>query len=228
MKTILLLHGALGTKNDLIALKEALSPDYHVHSINFGGHGGEPAQAGFSIEYFARQVLEWMEENELETIHLIGYSMGGMVGLYLALNHPEKIENLVTINTKLYWDPTIAAKAIARMNPDIIEQTAPGYAAHLQKTHGINNWKNVLNQTAALLKHLGQFNPLGLEVFRKIEPPVLLLLGDRDEMVTLVETTTVYKELSNGQFAVLPNTTHDIKKMDHLLVACLIKSFVGD
>ena len=87
-----------------------------VHSINFFGHGGEPATAEFSIEYFAGQVLNWLETKPFEKIYLIGYSLGGYVALYLAINYPDKIAGVITIATKLYWDRSVAKGKLQSCN----------------------------------------------------------------------------------------------------------------
>jgi esterase/lipase len=41
-KTLLLLHGALGSEKELIPLKKLLTETFDVRSFNFSGHGGEP------------------------------------------------------------------------------------------------------------------------------------------------------------------------------------------
>ena len=227
MKTILLLHGALGTKEELLPLERALSIDFTVHSINFHGHGGEPIQNEFSIEYFARQVLDWLEEKQIDSINIVGHSMGGYVGLYLAHNYPEKIESVVTLGTKLYWDVSVAEKEILQLDPATIEAQSPAFAEVLKKRHAPADWRTVLIHIAAMLRHIGHFNPVRLEDFSKIQPPVLLMVGDKDKMVSLVETTTVFKELPNSQLAVLPNTPHDITETDVVLVTCMIKRFLS-
>lgn len=226
MQTILLLHGALGSKDELEPLERTLAENFIVHSLNFYGHGGEPTEQDFSIEDFSRQVLDWLKEKALETVTIIGYSLGGYVGLYLARNYPQKINKLVTLGTKLYWDASVAEKEIAKLDPATITARFPAFADSLQKLHGPSNWTIVLRKTAAMLKHIGQFNTLQLEDYRQITTPILLLLGDRDKLVSFVETTTVYKELTNGVFAVLPNTRHAIAELNVTLVACVLKTFL--
>ena len=93
--------------------------------------------------------------------------------------------------------------------------------------HAPGNWKEIALQTAAMLKHIGRFNPVTLPQYRTIKCPVLLVIGDRDKLVTFVETTTVYKELSNGQMAVLPGTPHHLKEMNITLLAKIIKIFIS-
>ena len=89
MQHLILLHGAIGAKQQLEPLSNALSPQFNIHLINFPGHGGRamPASA-FSIELFASDVLGYMKENNIEQANVFGYSMGGYAAVYLAKHHP--------------------------------------------------------------------------------------------------------------------------------------------
>ena len=227
MKTILLLHGALGSKEDLQPLLNSLQTSFTVYSINLYGHNGMGVEQEFSIEAFAQQVLDWMTENNLDKISIAGYSLGGYIALYLAYTFPDKIEKIITLGTKLYWDKSIAEKEVGKLDPEVIEQKFPGYAAQLILKHKAENWKKVLANTANLFIHIGQFNPLGFDKFNHITCPVLLMLGDSDKSVTLVETTMVYKELPGAQLAVLPHTKHAISEVDIVLITYLITSFLN-
>ncbi|MCY7421815.1 MAG: alpha/beta hydrolase [Chitinophagaceae bacterium] len=227
MRTILLIHGALGSKEDLQLLLTSLGSTFAVYSINLYGHNGEPVDQDFSIEGFGQQVLDWMREMNLETINIAGYSLGGYIALYLALSYPEKIEKIVTLGTKLYWDRSIAEKEAGKLDAQVIQERFPDYASQLITKHSAENWKTVLAKTAGLFLHIGQFNPMGFEKFSNISCPVLLILGDRDKSVSIVETTTAYKELPQGHLAVLPNTRHAINEADHELLAYLITSFIN-
>ena len=227
MQHLILLHGAIGSKEQLEPLAQLLQNDFIIHTLNFSGHGGESISAGlFSIELFAHEVLDYMQQQNIEQSNIFGYSMGGYVGLYIAKNYADKIIKLVTLASKVQWDETIAAKEIKMMDADILEQKVPVFAAQLEKRHAPNNWKTILQNAAAMLANLGRKNTLILEDYPTINTPCLLLLGDRDKMVSLDETVTVYKQLPNAQFAVLPNTTHPIEQVDAFLLAFMIRRFL--
>lgn len=227
MKIILLLHGATGSSEDMLPLSQALQDGYTVYSLNFYGHDGTSVEDEFSIEKFASQVIDWMEEKAIEKITVAGYSLGGYVGLYLALNYPPKIEKVITISTKFYWDQSVAENQVSGLDPNLIIEKFPLFAHKLQRLHKVENWANVLNKTAQMLRHMGRFNPLKFEDFKTIAAPVLLVLGDRDKMVSFVETTTVFKELPNAQLSILPNTPHDLAEADIPLLSLIIQSFVN-
>ena len=228
MQHLLLLHGAIGAKDQLLSLANALQDKYIVHTINFRGHGGVtfPEQP-FSIELFTKDVLDYLQQNNITTINIFGYSMGGYVGMYLAKHHPEQINKVVTLATKFHWDESTAAKEIKMLDASTIEQKIPAFAQQLQQRHAPQDWKLLLEKTTTLLTSLGKNNTLQLEDHTTISTPSLLLLGDRDKMITLDETLAVYKQLPNAQLGILPNTPHPIEKVNIDLLAFFIQHFIG-
>jgi pimeloyl-ACP methyl ester carboxylesterase len=89
--------------------------------------------------------------------------------------------------------------------------------------HAPNDWKEILQRTANMLIEMGRDNPLKPEDYKEIRIPCLIMLGDRDKMVTLEETVTVYKSLADAQMAVLPGTPHPVEQVDPALVSYLIE-----
>ncbi len=215
MNNLLLLHGALGSKEQFKELEEKLSKSFNAHSISFSGHGGEPIpEEPFSIELFSGDVLKWMQENSIEKINIFGYSMGGYAALYLAKHHPGKINKIFTIATKFLWNEEIAAKEIKMLDPVKMKEKVPAFAEQLKMRHGKDNWEMVLKKTAEMMTNLGKNNVLKYDDFNSIEQDILLGLGDRDKMVTIEETVEVYKRLKNAQMIVLPNTSHPLEAIN--------------
>jgi pimeloyl-ACP methyl ester carboxylesterase len=226
MQHILLLHGAIGSKDQLYQLEQKLADSFTVHRLNFSGHGGSPvADAAFSISLFASEVIAFLDKKEIDSIHIFGYSMGGYVAMYLAKHYPQKIKKIITLATKFAWDENIAGQEIKMLNAAKIEEKLPDFAAALQKRHAPCNWKTVLEKTAAMLTAMGKDNPLKTADYSEIQHPVLLMLGDRDKMVTLDETVEVYKNLPQAQLAVLPNTAHPIEMLNADRLANEIRAF---
>jgi pimeloyl-ACP methyl ester carboxylesterase len=215
MQPILLLHGAIGAKDQLQPLAAALEVQYKVHAIDFSGHGKEAfPDAQLSMQLFAEDVLKYMDTNGLDKVSIFGYSMGGYVALYLAKHHPERIDKVITLATKFHWDDATAQKETGMLDPEKIEAKLPAFAATLAQRHAGKDWKEVLHRTADMLRALGEDNTLKPGDYADIQSPSLILLGDRDKMVGLEETLAVYKELPNAQMGLLPGTAHPIEQVD--------------
>jgi pimeloyl-ACP methyl ester carboxylesterase len=136
METILLLHGALGSKSQLDPLKATLEAQgLPVYSTNFSGHSGEPFRNDFDIETFSGDMLRFLQENQLQRVHVFGYSMGGYVALWFARNHPEYVGKIVTLGTKFDWSPESAEKEVKKLNPEKIQEKVPAFARILEHRH---------------------------------------------------------------------------------------------
>src|SRR5258706_11557389 len=59
---LLLLHGALGSSDQLAELSELLTQHYNVHTFDFEGHGKTSSrERPFRIEHFAENILEYLD-----------------------------------------------------------------------------------------------------------------------------------------------------------------------
>lgn len=228
MQTLLLLHGAIGSSAQLQSLAEYLSTTYNVYTLDFSGHGGCPGSGeSFSMKLFAADVLAFMDKNGLRQVSIFGFSMGGYVGMYLARTYPERINKLITLATKFYWDEAVAAREVKMLDPDKIEQKIPAFAETLKLRHTASGWRQLLAKTAEMMIALGNNNPLKVADYEAINIPVLVMLGDRDKMVTLDETLEVFRALPNGSLCVLPATQHPIEQVDINLLAFTMHHFIS-
>ncbi len=228
MQPLLLLHGAIGASAQLKPLADKLGRAFRVYTPDFTGHGGRAGtDAPFTMALFAEDVLRYMAEAGLEKAAIFGYSMGGYVGMYLAKHHPDKVDKLITLATKYHWDEATAAKEVQMLNPEKIEQKVPAFAESLRKLHEPNDWKQLMGKTADMMLALGKDSPLKPEDYVAITTPAMLLLGDRDKMVTLDETLAVYKALPNARMGMLPNTPHPVEQVDVDLLGFMVGSFIG-
>lgn len=228
MQQLLLLHGAIGSANQFEQLVPLLEKTYKVTAIHFSGHGGTPIpSADFSIALFAKDVLHWLDSNNIKTIDIVGYSMGGYVALYLAKHHPDRVGKIFTLATKFNWTPEGATKEATMLNPDKISEKVPAFAKKLEHIHGADNWKLVLTKTAAMMLALGASPALNLTDLSEVNHTVLLSVGDKDMMVSLEETIAMYRCLKNAQLLVLPNTQHAFEKVNMNMLSQTVIDFMS-
>lgn len=226
MKHLLLLHGAIGAKDQLQPLADLLKDEFSVHSFNFNGHGGKPfGQESFSIKAFSKEAEDYLSSQQIQKAAVFGYSMGGYVALYLAKQRPQLFSEIITLATKFYWNETVAAKEAAMLNAEVIAEKVAAFAEQLRQRHHPNDWKQVLEKTKTMLLQMGKENPLQLTDYAAIQQPVLLLLGDADKMVTREETEAVKNALANSRFQLLEQTAHPVEKVNGTLLANIIKEF---
>ncbi|XOV69297.1 MAG: alpha/beta fold hydrolase [Fluviicola sp.] len=214
MQSIVLLHGALGSDRQLEPLKNHLSNTFDVHVLCFEGHGNRASDRPLAIQHFSENLTTFLKENELESTLVFGYSMGGYVALYNEAQSPGTFSKIMTLGTKFNWTPDVAAREVRMLNPEIIEEKVPKFAAHLSRMHQPNDWKENMRNTAAMMEAMGENPPLNEVDLSKIKCPVHLLLGDKDNMVTEAETLVVKEQLENVKFDLIPDVEHPIEKLD--------------
>lgn len=208
-------------------LADALKEHYKVYTFDFSGHGGKVYSGQpFSIELFADEVHDFMEAEGLGKVSIFGYSMGGYVAMCLAKKHPAMVDRIVTLATKFHWDEETAAKEVKMLNAGKIEEKLPAFAATLAQRHAPNDWKEVLQKTVDMLLEMGKDNPMKLADYAEISQPCMVLLGDRDKMITLEETVAVYKALPVAQMGMLPATQHPIEQVNLPYLVYYIRQFI--
>jgi len=213
MKTAtILLHGALGSAAQFNALQALFPQEDPIFTFNFPGHGLTAPDAPFSMKLFSEAVLRFMDEKEIPTANIFGYSMGGYVALYMAAEYPDRIEQVVTLGTKLDWTPEVAAGMNRMFDPEKIEAKVPQFAQALSAQHA--DWKALCRYTAAFLSDLG--NGLGIQdaSYAKIQCPVTIGWGSEDNVVSAAESQRVATLIPNAKFIELFGVKHQLELVD--------------
>lgn len=225
---ILLLHGALGTKDQFNSLKEKLSAVFEVHTLDFEGHGERASDKDFTMRLFTENVVDYLNANEITRTHVFGYSMGGYVGLNVARSHPALIGKIVTLGTKFAWTKETAEQEIKMLNPEKIEEKVPAFANKLAAIHTKNDWKDVMRKTAKMMYKLGTGEKLTEQELSEIKQQVLIGIGDKDRMVSQEESSGSATILPNGRLIIIANSQHPIEKVEEEVLRSIIVDFIGE
>lgn len=104
----LLLGPSLGTS---YALWDQVAPELSItHRVvrwDLPGHGGSPADLigpGATVADLAALVLDLADSLGIDRFAYAGVSLGGAVGLYLAVHHPERVSSLAVICSSAYFN----------------------------------------------------------------------------------------------------------------------------
>ena len=152
---------------------------------DFRGHGRTICE---DLTWSSRQIAEdmavFLDAMEINSAHIIGYSCGAYVGLYLAARHPEKVQSLVTIGGGAYPRPAgsedfLPERVLARNDMACIQETT---ARHLDAHCG--DWRTFLEQTVADWR---THPSLADEEWQNITCPALFINGEHDPFGTCAE-----------------------------------------
>lgn len=226
-KKLLLLHGALGSAQQFDTLIALLEHTYDVFSFDFEGHGnGEITDHDFRIEYFSENVINFLKNNSIQSCHIIGYSMGGYVGLYCARHYSPFVESVITLGTKFFWNDDYAHNEVKKLQPEIIQVKVPLFAEILHKRHEKHDWKNLVTKTAEMMVHLGNNMPLTSEDIQIISARLSIGVAEKDTTVSVDETERLARSNQKSELYVLPGSYHPLEKIRTTLWASIITDFI--
>ncbi|HEX2390232.1 MAG TPA: alpha/beta fold hydrolase, partial [Casimicrobiaceae bacterium] len=97
----LMLSNSLGTTLDMWEPQmSALAGRFRVVRYDSRGHGRSQTTPGpYSIDQLARDAVGLLDHLAIDRAHFCGLSMGGMVGLWLGIHAPDRLDRLVVANT---------------------------------------------------------------------------------------------------------------------------------
>jgi pimeloyl-ACP methyl ester carboxylesterase len=217
---LVLLPGMLGTiESNWRGFIPALAKYYCTIAIDLRGHGrtDNPAPSGkagtgkLRIGQMADDLNGVLDELGFEKASVLGYSLGGCIGLVAGLKRPGRIKALVMHAVKFFWNEASISSMVASLDPTTILEKTPKYAQELKENHaaiyGPGYWRTLLSTAAELIKTMPEQGPT-IEQASGANFPVLVAVGDHDQLVSLEEAIRLVRVLPKGELAVLPATPH--------------------
>jgi len=208
-ETLLLLPSMLGSiTTEWRNFVRPLSADFNIVMMDLRGHGRSDNKTNeLRPDRMAKDITGLIDHLKINRLHVAGYSLGGYLGLILALNLPRRVDSLFIHATKFYWSKEAAGNMQAQLDPDQMAKKVPAYADQLVQLHGARHWRELVRQAADLVNFLVT-NGLTDNMVSRIQTPVLVSVGDHDEMVPLPEAARLSRVIPNSGLFVMPNVRH--------------------
>lgn len=207
---LLLLHGGFCSLETMRPLGELLASSYAVHAVERPGHGRTPDREGpITFADGVPDTLAYLDAVGLDRVDVVGFSDGAIIGLLLALDHPERVRSLVSISANLdpggYLtdgssgaDERPAARAGRDPEREEYDALSPDGPAHA-------------DEVLAKLARMWTSEPsIDASALGSIAAPTLVVAGDRD-VIARDHTLTIADGIPGSRLAVLPGS--------HMLVA---------
>lgn len=222
---LILLHGSLENIDEWFKQIPDFSKKYKVIAIDNRGHGKSTfTDRKLDYQLLGEDVLGLMNELKIDSAHIVGFGDGGIIGLTLAINHPEKVRKLVAIGANYKVDTTAVysevLKKVEEWNSDKIYQ----YVRNHFK--GYPNY-GLIDAFTQRMKTLLLTEPnLTTADLNRIKCPTLFITGDHD-IIKLPHTTEMFESVKQGYLAVIPGTKHYPHKERPLVVNPIILDFLS-
>lgn len=135
---VVLIPGLASSSAVWDATAKRLEGRYRLHIVQVAGFAGSPAGAnakGAVIQPTLDAIDAYIKTNKLKSPKVIGHSLGGLMGLMLATQHPEDIDKLMIVDSLPFFgvimganDVEAATPSAAAMRDTIIAQSQEAYA----------------------------------------------------------------------------------------------------
>ncbi|MFB7600137.1 alpha/beta fold hydrolase [Streptomyces sp. NPDC056160] len=196
-----------------------LTKQWRVFRFDLPGHGGAPAHPVGSVGDLTARVLATLDGLGVQRFGYAGCSLGGAIGVELALRHPERLASLALIAASPRFgtaDEFRQRGVIVRTNGlDPIARTSPdrwftaGFAA---AQPAITDWAVQMVRTTdpgcyiAACEALAAFD-VRAELGR-VGVPTLVLVGSDDQVTGPAEARTLVAGIPDARLAVVPGASH--------------------
>jgi pimeloyl-ACP methyl ester carboxylesterase len=194
---VLVLHDGLGYIEDMSFQIMALAKSHFVIAVDSRGHGRSTGANGpLSYSLMSDDMVKVLDSLKINRVDAVGWSDGGIIGLDLAIRHPERIRRLVAIS--------------ANYNPDGL-----GYTPSVEEVPRIAlrywlvapngaQWPDLYRNVIVMWRTQPQYtlNDLG-----HIKAPTLVMAGEYD-LIKREHTDQLAKAIPGSCESIIAHATH--------------------
>ena len=200
---LLMLHGGLGHSDVWGNQIPAFAAKYRVIAVDSRGHGRSTRDdKPFGYDLMTDDVVALMDKLGIQKASIVGWSDGGIIGLDMAIRHPERLDklfafganyNLSGLKDGIDKDPTFNA---------YIERAGKDYE-RLSATP--KDYEAFVNAIVQMWTSQPDFSK---EQLGAIKSPVAISDGEHDEAIKLEHTEEMAKLIPGAKLVILPNVSH--------------------
>ena len=200
---VLLIHGGLGYADIWGGQVADLSKDHTVIVADSRGHGRSTRNADpYSYDLMSSDYLALLDYLKIDKVALVGWSDGGIIGLDIAINHPERL-------TKVFAHA--ANSKVDGLKPDVMQNKT--FAGYIEKAGGV--YKKISPTPGEYDAFVTQISGMWAsqpnwsdDDLKKIKTPVAIVLGDHDEAITREHTDYMAKTIPGAELIILKDASH--------------------
>ena len=95
---LLIIHGLFGMSDNWQSLAKLYADYFEVHLIDQRNHGRSPHTDNFSYLHLSNDLHQYIVDNQLNDIIIIGHSLGGKTAMQFAVSYPEFLSKLIIVD----------------------------------------------------------------------------------------------------------------------------------
>jgi 3-oxoadipate enol-lactonase len=239
-KPLLVMSSALGTARAMWDAQHPLGADFSLLLYDHRGLGESPAPPGpYSVEDLGGDVVALLDKLGVASASFCGVSLGGMVGLWLAAHHPERVNSVVAMSALSRLEPAsryfdraaavrargiapIASSVVARWFTERFAAEHPAILAGFTTALGAMSAEGYAGCCEALATC-----DLRADI-QRIVTPTLIIAGAEDPIVPAASAAMFSASFRDGGVAVVPDAAHLVNVEQPDIVNHLVLEHLGD
>ncbi|MER9328934.1 alpha/beta hydrolase [Mesorhizobium sp. M0488] len=200
---VLLIHGGLGHADIWASQVATLSKTHKVIIADSRGHGRSTrTEQPYGYDLMASDYLALLDYLKIDKIALVGWSDGGIIGIDIALHHPERLTRLFAQAANVTTDG---------VDPGVM--TNKTFAAYIDRSgRDYKKMSKTPDQYEAFvtqISHMWESEPAWTkEQLAKITTPTAIVAGDHDEAIKREHTEYIASAIPGAKLIILPNASH--------------------
>ena len=244
-ETIVFSHGLLWSGRMFSDQISVLKDQYRCIPFDFRGQGqSQVTQSGYDIESLYADAVKLIEVLGCSSCHFAGLSMGGFVGLRLAIRRPDLLKSLILIESSSDPEPTenisryrmlnVVARWIGlRVVADRVMEIMFGqkFLKDPERATVKHEWKErmvanhrigITRAVTGVITRNGVTDQLG-----QIKTPTLIIVGDQDVATVPAEAERMHAGIPKSKLVTIPGAGHTSTVEEPVAVTAAMKEFLA-
>lgn len=199
---VLLLHGGLANSSYWGNQVRALMPHYRVIVMDSRGHGRSSRDARpFGYDLMAEDAVGLLDYLKLKRVALVGWSDGAIVGLDIAMHHPDRLSKLFAFAAN-YDTAGVADVDKSPVFTAFEARAGVEYARVSPTPHDYGRFLKAITRMWAREPDWHEAD------FRRIAVPTWIVDADHDEAITPDQPLTMAQWIPNAGRLIEPDVSH--------------------
>lgn len=217
---LLLIHGNGGYINAERCQIEYFRSKYYVIIADSRFQGkSDNGNEELTFDLLAKDYNALLNYLKIDSAYIIGQSDGGIIGLMMAIQYPNKVKKLVATSPNIRPD----SNALYRWVIVDMEKTIKQMEDKIARGDTLNETLRNLTVTNLDYKYPNLKN---VELL-KIKAEVLIMAGDAD-MIKLEHIVEMYQNIPKSQLFIMPGATHFMLRSEHALFNQIVERFLNN
>jgi len=200
---ILLIHGGLGHADIWASQVAEMSKTHKVIVADSRGHGRSTrTDEPYGYDLMASDYLALLDFLKVDKTALVGWSDGGIIGIDIAMNHPERLTRLYAQAANVTTDG---------VDPGVL--TNKTFAAYIERSgrdyKKLSKTPDQYDAFVEQISHMWESQPnWSKDDLARITTPTAIVAGDHDEAIKREHTDYMASVIPGAKEIILPNASH--------------------